>query len=40
MDDTDRDLLPSLLAAADDLTDELRETAESRVVLELDRDPD
>ena len=37
---TDRDLLPSLLDAGEDLTDELRETAESRVVLELDRDPD
>jgi MOSC domain-containing protein YiiM len=37
---TDRDLLPSLLDAGDDLTDDLREAAESRVVLELDRDPD
>jgi MOSC domain-containing protein YiiM len=37
---TERDLLPSLLAAGDDLTEGVRELAEHRAELELDRDPD
>jgi MOSC domain-containing protein YiiM len=37
---TERDLLPSLLAAGDDLTDDVRELAEHRAELELDRDPE
>ncbi len=36
----ERDLLPQLLAAGDDLDDELRETVRKRQLIELDPEPD